>query len=121
MAEFVDWDLAVTTAAMLGKSGPRVTFDEANEVVVQLRQLAGEAAAHVQEFTRMTPQGSPPPVRVVDRRDWASVNVDGLRQVMAPLISRLASGIRTPGPWAEAVGARLTGGADRHDPGLSVG
>jgi coenzyme F420 biosynthesis associated uncharacterized protein len=107
MAEFVDWDLAVSTAAMLGKSGPRVTLDEANQVVRQLRQLAGEAAAHVQEFTGMTPQGSPPPVRVVDRRDWASVNVQGLRQVVAPLLARLA-GVRPPGPVAEAVGARLT-------------
>jgi coenzyme F420 biosynthesis associated uncharacterized protein len=107
MAEFVDWDLAVSTAAMLGKSGPRVTVEEANQVVLQLRQLAAEASAHVESFTGMTPQGSPPPVRVVDRRDWASVNVQGLRQVVAPLLSRLA-GVRTPGPVAEAVGSRLT-------------
>jgi coenzyme F420 biosynthesis associated uncharacterized protein len=93
---------------MLGKSGPRVTLDEANEVVVQLRQLAGEAAAHVEAFTGMTPQGSPPPIRIVDRRDWASVNIDGLRQVVAPLLARLA-GVREPGPLAETVGARLTG------------
>src|SRR5262245_4687687 len=108
MAEFVDWELAVNTAAMLGKSGPRVTPDEANEVVVQLRQLANEAAAHVESFTGLTPQGSPPPIRVVDRRDWASVNIDGLRQVVAPLLARLA-GVREPGPFAETVGARLTG------------
>jgi len=107
MAEFVDWDLAVSTAAMLGKTGPRVTVEEANQVVLQLRQLAAEASAHVEAFTGMTPQGSPPPVRVVDRRDWASVNVQGLRQVVAPLLARLA-GVRTPGPFAEAVGARLT-------------
>jgi coenzyme F420 biosynthesis associated uncharacterized protein len=107
MAEFVDWDLAVTTAAMLGKSGPRVTLDEANDVVRQLRQLAAEAAAHVQSVTGMAPQGSPPPVRIVDRRDWASVNVDGLRQVVAPLLARI-TGVRPPGPVAEAVGARLT-------------
>ncbi len=108
MAEFVDWDLAVTTAAMLGKTGPRVSAEEANAVVGQLRQLAAEASAHVESFTRLTPQGSPPPVRVVDRRDWAGVNVDGLRQVVAPLLSRLA-GVRAPGPLAESVGARLTG------------
>jgi coenzyme F420 biosynthesis associated uncharacterized protein len=107
MAEFVDWDLAVSTAAMLGKTGPRVTVEEANQVVLQLRQLAAEASAHVEAFTGMAPQGSPPPVRVVDRRDWASVNVQGLRQVVAPLLARLA-GVRAPGPFAEAVGARLT-------------
>ena len=108
MTEFVDWDLAVSTAAVLGKSGPRVTVEEASEVVVQLRQLASEAAAHVEEFTGLRPYGSPPPVRVVDRRDWASVNVEGLRQVVAPLLSRLA-GVSPPGPVAEAVGSRLTG------------
>src|SRR5258705_6543596 len=107
MADFVDWDLAVSRAAMLGKSGPKVTVEEANEVVLQLRQLAAEAASHVEQFTRMSPRGNPPLVRVVDRRDWASVNVDGLRQVVAPLIARLA-GARSPGPVAEAVGARLT-------------
>jgi coenzyme F420 biosynthesis associated uncharacterized protein len=108
VADFVDWDLAVNTAAMLGKTGPRVTVEEAHEVVGHLRTLADEAAGHVQSFTGMTPQGAPAPVRVVDRRDWAKVNVDGLRQVVAPLMARL-TGLRTPGPVAETVGSRVTG------------
>lgn len=105
--DFVDWDLAVSTAGALGKSGPSVTLREASEVVAELRKLADEATAHVEAYTGLSPVGSPSPVRVVDRRDWASVNVEGLRQVVAPLLAR-ATGAKTPGPFAEVVGSRLS-------------
>jgi coenzyme F420 biosynthesis associated uncharacterized protein len=108
MAQFVDWDLAAATAAALGKSGPRVTLDEATAVVTDLRRLAHEAARHVETYTGMSPAGQPAPVRVVDRRDWAAANIDGLRAVVAPLLVR-ATGGRQPGPVADAVGARVTG------------
>jgi coenzyme F420 biosynthesis associated uncharacterized protein len=108
MAQFVDWDLAASTAGALGKSGPRVTFSEASDVVSELRRLADEAADHVESYTGMTPAGSPAPIRVVDRRDWAGVNIAGLRQVIAPLLARVTGG-REPGPFADAVGSRVTG------------
>ena len=84
MAQFVDWDLAAATAGALGKPGPRVTLREASDVVAQLRDLADEAAGHVEAFTGMAPAGRPAPIRVVDRRDWAGVNIAGLRQVIIP-------------------------------------
>src|SRR5687767_5698305 len=108
MAQFVDWDLAAATAATLGKSGPRVTLDEANAVVAELRRLALEAAGHVESYTGMSPVGPTSAVRVVDRRDWAAANIDGLRAVVGPLLVR-ATGGRQPGPLADAVGARVTG------------
>ena len=37
---FVDWDLAAATAGTLGKSGPRVTFEEATDIVRDLKHLA---------------------------------------------------------------------------------
>ena len=88
MAQFVDWDLAAATAGALGKSGPRVSVEEATSVVSELRRLAVEAAGHVESYTGMTPAGAPAPVRVVDRRDWAAANIDGLREVVAPLLAR---------------------------------
>jgi coenzyme F420 biosynthesis associated uncharacterized protein len=106
--EFVDWDLAVATAGALGKSGPRVTLREASDVVSELRRLAEEAAEHVQAFTGLTPAAGPAPIRVVDRRDWAGINIAGLRKVVAPLLARVA-GDRTPGPLLDAVGSRVTG------------
>ncbi len=85
MAQFVDWDLAAATAAALGKSGPAASYEEAAEAVADLRGLAEEAAEHVSSFTGLRAQLAAPPVRVVDRRDWASTNIDGLRQVVDPL------------------------------------
>ncbi|HEU4421310.1 MAG TPA: zinc-dependent metalloprotease, partial [Pilimelia sp.] len=108
MAQFVDWDLAAATAGALGKSGPRVSYDEAAEVVAQLRRLTDEATEHVAAYTGLRPQVDYPPVRIVDRRDWAGVNIAGLREVVTPLVSRL-TGDRQPGPFAETVGSRLTG------------
>src|SRR5689334_1335366 len=105
MAQFVDWDLAASTASALGKSGPRVSFGEAASVVADLRRLADEAAEHVQSYTGMTPTGSPAPVRVVDRRDWAEANIAGLREVVAPLLTRVTGG-RQPGALTDAVGSR---------------
>jgi coenzyme F420 biosynthesis associated uncharacterized protein len=108
MAQFVDWELAAATAAALGKSGPAVSYEEAAAAVADLRRLADEAADHVTGYTGLHAQVSPPPVRVVDRRDWAAVNVDGLRQVINPLAERLAGG-KAPGPMATAIGSRFTG------------
>jgi len=108
MAQFVDWDLAAATAGALGKSGPKVSYDEAAEVVAQLRRLTDEATEHVAAYTGLVSQVAYPPVRVVDRRDWAAVNIAGLREVITPLVSRL-TGDRQPGQFAETVGSRLTG------------
>jgi len=106
-AQYVDWDLAAATAGALGKSGPRVTLDEATEVVGQLRRLAIEAAGHVEAYTGLHPVGQHAPVRVVDRRAWADANVDGLRTVMAPILARATAG-RGPSPLGELIGSRVT-------------
>ncbi|MFI6261283.1 zinc-dependent metalloprotease [Micromonospora sp. NPDC051006] len=108
MAQFVDWDLAAATAGALGKSGPRVSYAEATEVVGDLRRLTEEAAGHVAEYTGLRAQVTHPPVRVVDRRDWAATNIAGLREVISPLVGRL-TGDKQPGALTEAIGSRLTG------------
>jgi coenzyme F420 biosynthesis associated uncharacterized protein len=108
MAQLVDWDLAAATAGALGKSGPRVSYEEATGVVADLRRLTDEAAGHVIGYTGLRSQVAHPPVRVVDRRDWAAANISGLRDVITPLVNRL-TGERAPGPVTEAIGSRLTG------------
>jgi coenzyme F420 biosynthesis associated uncharacterized protein len=108
MAQFVDWDLAAATAAALGKAGPTASYEEAANAVADLRGLAEEASEHVTAFTGLRAQVVPPPVRVVDRRDWATANIDGLRKVINPLAERLSGG-RTPGAVATAIGSRFTG------------
>jgi coenzyme F420 biosynthesis associated uncharacterized protein len=106
MAQLVDWELAAATAGALGKTGPAVSFTEAADVVAELRRLTEEAAEHVAGFTRLDSTAAP--ARVVDRRDWASINISGLRQVINPLMTKL-TGDRDPGPFATAVGSRVTG------------
>ena len=108
MAQFVDWDLAAATAGALSKSGPAVSYEEATEVVAQLRVLTDEARRHVAAYTGLTPVTEGPPVRIVDRKDWAAVNLAGLKEVIVPLVSRL-SGDKQPGPVADAIGSRVTG------------
>jgi coenzyme F420 biosynthesis associated uncharacterized protein len=108
MAQFVDWDLAAATAAALGKSGPGVSYTEAAEAVADLRALTNEAAGHVTEYTGLPARVETAPIKVVDRRDWAAANIEGLRQVIDPLAERLAAG-KAPGPMAGAIGSRFTG------------
>lgn len=111
MAQLVDWDLAAATARRLRRAGPKVSYAEAAAVVADLRRLTDEAAGHVSDYTGLRSQVDHPPVRVVDRADWAGVNIAGLREVVTPLMSRL-TGDRLPdgdGGLTAAIGARVTG------------
>jgi coenzyme F420 biosynthesis associated uncharacterized protein len=108
MAQLVDWELAAATARTLGRSGPRVTMQEAADVVADLRRLADEAAGHVEAYTGLTAQVPAPPVRVVDRADWAGINIAGLRQVVTPLMNQLTAH-RPTGALTDTVGSRITG------------
>ncbi|HKE67231.1 MAG TPA: zinc-dependent metalloprotease [Micromonosporaceae bacterium] len=108
MAQFVDWDLAAATAKALGKGGPEISLAEATEVVAELRGLIDEAAGHVNEFARLTPKVAHHPVKVVDRGDWAAVNVEGLKTVITPIADRLTGGRELNGISA-MIGPRLTG------------
>src|SRR5215467_10722463 len=107
MADFVDWDLAAATARTLGKGGPEISLTDATEVVADLRRLTDEAAGHVIAFTKMTPQITHHPVRVVDRGDWAAVNIDGLRAVIGPVANKMSGGRQMSG-LSGAIGSRLT-------------
>jgi len=108
MVQFVDWDLAATTAGTLSRSGPRVSYAEAAGVVAQLREFTDLAEGHVRDFTELRPKVTHPPVRVVDRPDWAAANLAGLDKVFTPLVTKLTEG-KEPGPLAQMVGSRVAG------------
>ncbi|GIG58741.1 hypothetical protein Lfu02_31130 [Longispora fulva] len=107
MTQFVDWELAASTAATLGGSGPKVTYAVAAETVSELRRLTDEAATHVAEYTGLFPPADLPPVKVVDRADWAAVNIEGLKNLFGTLAPRLTD--QQPGFLAGAIGAKVTG------------
>src|SRR4051794_8896864 len=104
--ELVDWDLAVATGRRLVRPGPQLSRAEADEVVRDLRRLALEAEHHVVAYTHLEPIGEPPPVVVVDRKEWIRSNVAGLRSVTGPLLGRLAG--RSSG-FSRSLGRRITG------------
>ena len=102
----VDWDLAVSTAARLGPTGPSVSLGEATTVVAQLRVLARESEGHVATYTGLTPVLDDGGVKVVDRPTWAAVNVAGLKSVINPLADKL---LRKTPQVASAFGSKLAG------------
>ena len=88
------WDgkrVSVILMTYAERGSIRATIDGffATGVVDDLRRLTDEAAEHVAEHTGLHPQVAYPAVRVVDRRDWAEVNIAGLREVITPLVGRL--------------------------------
>ena len=98
-----------TTASRLVKPGPKVTLEEAHDIVADLRRLALEAEDHVREFTGLAPVGDPGKVVVVDRPGWAEANVQGFEVLLTPVVDKLAARKRQPGPITRAVGAKVTG------------
>lgn len=106
--QLVDWDLAVTTARRLARSGPPANAAEAAAVVAALRDAAAEADEHVGSYTQLTAARTLPPVVVVDRPEWARSNVAGLRVLLDPVLEALVAKQR-PGRVAQSVGKRVTG------------
>jgi coenzyme F420 biosynthesis associated uncharacterized protein len=105
MTQFVDWDLAASTARTFGGAGPSIGLEAATEAVNQLRGMAAEATGHVAEFTGLRPH-SPPPVRVVDRGDWADANIAGLKGVLDPLARKMSG---QSGTTTRFIGSRVAG------------
>jgi coenzyme F420 biosynthesis associated uncharacterized protein len=108
MTQMVDWNLAVATAGALAKTGPKVTFAEAAQVVSELRTLTDAAEGHVRTYTGLSAQIDHPPVNIVDRKDWVAANVEGLQKVIEPLLDQLTAS-QTPGNVARLVGSKATG------------
>jgi len=108
MASMIDWDVALSTATRLVKPGPATTREAAAQTVAELRAAAVRAEAYVVEVTGLAVPSATAPVLVVDRPGWIQANLDGFRQVLAPLGDRAAEALQ-PGAVAGAVSARVTG------------
>jgi coenzyme F420 biosynthesis associated uncharacterized protein len=104
----VDWTVALSTARRLVKPGPDISLGGAEQTVAQLRASAVRAEAYVVEVTGLAVPASTAPVLVVDRPGWIQANVDGFRQVLAPLEARSAEKLGHS-PGVAAVGSRVTG------------
>lgn len=104
MAEAIDWKLAAMLGSRVSGGGPRLTPQEANQVVAELYYLAGEATPLVQRTTGLDAYLASE-VRVVDRAEWIRSNVDSFQRISQPLTTRLedSSGL------TREIGSRATG------------
>jgi len=82
VTEPVDWSLARKLGRRFAPSGPELALADARDVVLQLRDLAEEARAHVLAITGMHAEPGHPAV-VVDRGEWIDSNVAALGEVLA--------------------------------------
>jgi coenzyme F420 biosynthesis associated uncharacterized protein len=108
-SSMVDWTIALSTASRLVKPGPEISRDGAAAAVADLRQCAVRAEEYVQNVTGLAAPRGTAPVLVVDRPRWIEANIDGFRQVLAPLSERTAERAKNTNPALVSIGARITG------------
>ncbi|HEY5820942.1 MAG TPA: zinc-dependent metalloprotease [Propionibacteriaceae bacterium] len=105
----VDWSVAFNTAARLVKPGPEISRQGAAAAVAELRECATRAEAYVSEVTGLATPGGTAPVLVVDRPRWIQANLDGFRQILAPLNAKAVDKLQQGSPALAGVGARVSG------------
>jgi coenzyme F420 biosynthesis associated uncharacterized protein len=106
----VDWEFAAAMARRLGGSGPRVSAQEAGDIVADLHEIARLAHEPVAETSRLVSPPGSAPVLVVDRPGWARANIGSMRSLLEPVIDKVQSG--NPGVTnaaVAAVGGKVTG------------
>ncbi len=105
----VDWDVAFNTANRLVKPGPDISREGAATAVAELRDCAARAEAYVREVTGLQTLGGTAPVLVVDRPRWVQANLDGFREILAPLNSKAVAKLKEGSPALAGIGARVSG------------
>ncbi|MEA2426996.1 MAG: hypothetical protein QOF37_624 [Thermoleophilaceae bacterium] len=95
-SDMVDWSLARQLARFAAKAGstppPLPDTDFAT--------LVADSERHLRDYTRLEPVGGIPAPEVVDREEWAEVNVDSLGSLLGPVTDRLGSRFDGAGPFA---------------------
>ena len=106
---YVDWEFAKTTGRRLVAGGPRVSPQEAREVVAAIADAALAARGPVAETSRLhTPPDAPAAV-VVDRKRWIETNADSMRALMEPVFSAVLAKRPAMPAGMSAVGGKMTG------------
>ena len=105
----VDWTVALNTATKLVKPGPEISRPGAAAVVAELRDAATRAEAYVTQVTGLSTAANTSPVLVVDRPRWIQANLDGFRQILAPLNAKAVEKMKNASPAMAGLGPRLTG------------
>jgi coenzyme F420 biosynthesis associated uncharacterized protein len=110
-ARYVDWEFAKTTGSRLAPPGPKVTPEQAADVVAEVRAAAMRAQQPVAETARLHAPGSAPAPVVVDRPTWIALNADSMAALMDPVIGKLLESQRgTTNDTARMLAGKVTGG-----------
>lgn len=93
----VDWSLARQIARLAAGRGTEedAPFDPV--------ALSAEMEGPVAGYTRLALARPTPPAEVVDRAEWASVNLDALGHILDPVSERLDERLGSAGPLAGAL------------------
>lgn len=74
----VDWRLAARTGGLLVPSGPRVSREAAEQIVVELASASVRAEGPVREVSGLLDDRPVPEARIVDRPGWIAAAADSM-------------------------------------------
>lgn len=111
----VDWSLARQVARLAAGSEPRA------DLGIDLAAVCTELEPHVASYTGLTPATPVPPPEVLDRAEWALMNIAAVEPLLGPVAGRLDGRLqKAPGPLAGLLQAG-TGAALAGEVGLVFG
>jgi coenzyme F420 biosynthesis associated uncharacterized protein len=110
----VDWSLARQIARFAAGGGGTPAID------ADLGAMVGDAEGHLRDYTALEPEQPIPEPEVVDRAEWADVNLRALCRMLDPVSERLANRLEMAGPLAGPLRA-VTGATLAAESGLVMG
>src|SRR5687768_14130476 len=90
----VDWSLARQIARFAAGGAGQGTID------ADLDAMVDDAHGHLRDYTGLKPSQPIPAPEVVDRAEWADVNLTSLCKMLGPVSDRLANRLALAGPLA---------------------
>jgi coenzyme F420 biosynthesis associated uncharacterized protein len=111
----VDWNMAERVARALSGSGPR--WDGSEE---ELRSESDRAAHLVRHYTGLKPKGGLPSAELVDRDEWARVNLETFRELSVRVERHLEERMDS-GKGGGGLQRTIVGAATGAEIGLAVG
>ena len=112
----VDWNMAERVARALSGTGPR--WDGSEE---ELRSESDRAAELVRRYTGLKPKGGVPPAELVDRDEWAEVNLETFRELSGRVEAHLESRMKDSNGKGGGLQRTIVRAATGAEIGLAVG
>jgi coenzyme F420 biosynthesis associated uncharacterized protein len=112
----VDWNMAERVAGALTGTGP--AWDGSEE---ELRSESDRAAELVRRYTGLKPKGRVPSAELVDRAEWAEVNLETFRELSSKVEEHLEERMSSNGGGGKGLQRTIVGAATGAEIGLAVG